>query len=154
MRQRTLVIAALAAVGAAIAVAVPIAIIAIQSSHELKFEYVKSGGLGGTNERLVFDSATNVITFEVKPGPITNRQLSNTKVQELRHMIANSGFFTMDSVPPKAGPSDYFAYFLNVTMEGVTHSVSWVEDSASSKQVPESLKNIVNEIEIAYANAS
>jgi spore maturation protein SpmB len=90
MRQRTLIIAGLATVGVAIAVAVPMAILAMQGSHELKFEYVKSGGIAGVNERLAFDSMksfdskTNVITFYQGTSGATEKQLSDTQVQELR----------------------------------------------------------------------
>lgn len=162
MRQRTLVIAGLAAVGVAIAVAVPMAIIAMQESHELRFEYVKSGGIAGINERLAFDSMksfdskTNVITFyQSTLGATGERQLTDAKVQELRHAIAESGFFGMDSdYPPRQGPADYFSYSLTITMDGRTHSVSWVDDFATSVPVPEALKNLVSEIEEAYATAS
>jgi hypothetical protein len=157
MRQRILVIAGLAAVGVAIAVAVPMAIIAMQGSHNLKFEYVKSGGIAGINERLAFDSQTGVVSFN-REGPISGdeeRQLSDTKVQELRQAIAGSGFFAMDSVyPPRQGPADYFSYSLTITMDGRTHSVSWVDDFATSVPVPEGLKGIVGEIEQAYSTAS
>lgn len=161
MRQRTLVIAGLAAVGVAIAIAVPLAIMAMQSSHELKFEYVKSGGIAGINERLAFDSMasfdskTNVITFFQGTSGGTERQLSDAQVQEIREAIAGSGFFAMDDVyPPRQGPADYFSYSLTVTMDGRTNSVSWVDDFATSVPVPEGLKNIVSEIEEAYATAN
>jgi hypothetical protein len=156
MRQRTLVIAGLAAVGVAIAVAVPMAIVAFQGSHDLKFEYVKSGGIAGINDRLVFDSQTGVISFN-RQGPISGeeRQLSDAQVQELRHVIAESGFFAMDSVyPPRQGPADYFSYSLTIMMDGRTHSVSWVDDFATSIPVPEGLEDIVSGIEEAYATAS
>lgn len=162
MRQRTLVIAGLAVVGVAIAIAVPMVILAMQGSHELKFEYVKSGGIAGINERLAFDSMasfdskTNVITFyQSTLGATGERQLSDTQVQEIRQAIADSGFFAMDSVyPPRQGPADYFSYSLTITMDDRTHSVSWVDDFATSVPVPEGLKNIVSEIEAAYANAN
>jgi hypothetical protein len=157
MRQRTLVIAGLAAVGAAIAVAVPMAIIAMQGSHDLKFEYVKSGGIAGINDRLAFDSQTGVISFH-RNGAISGseeRVLPGAEVQELRQAIAGSGFFAMDSVyPPRQGPADYFSYSLTITMDGRTHSVSWVDDFATSVPVPEGLKDIVGEIEQAYSTAS
>ena len=56
VRQRNLVIARLATVGVAIGVAVPMAILALQGSHDLKFEYVKSRGIADVNEKLAFDS--------------------------------------------------------------------------------------------------
>lgn len=155
MRQRTLVIAGLAAVGVAIAVAVPMAIIAMQGSHELKFEYVKSGGIAGVNERLAFDSKTNVITFYQSTDMAVERQLSDEKVQELRQAIAGSGFFAMDTeYPPRQGPADYFSYSLAITMDGRTRAVIWVDDFAASEPVPEGLKKIVSEIEEAYATAT
>jgi hypothetical protein len=160
MSQRTLVIAGLAAVGVAIAVAVPMAILALQGSHDLKFEYVKSGGIAGVNEKLAFDSKasfdskTNIITFYKGALGATQKQLSDAKIQEIRETIAGSGFFSMGSIPPKAGPADYFSYSLTVTTEGVTHSVLWVDDFASSEPVPEGLKNIVSMIEEAYSTAS
>ncbi|HXV47075.1 MAG TPA: hypothetical protein VD736_10430 [Nitrososphaera sp.] len=157
MRQRTLVIAGLAAVGAAIAVAVPMAIVAFQGSHDLRFEYVKSGGIAGINERLVFDSKTGAITFyqSINTSVTMEKQLSDVQVQELRQAIAGSGFFAMDSVyPARQGPADYFSYSLMITMDGRTHSVSWVDDFATAVPVPESLKDIVSEIEQAYATAS
>jgi hypothetical protein len=161
MRQRTLVIAGLAAVGVAIAVAVPLAILAMQGSHDLKFEYVKSGGIAGINERLAFDSMTqfdskdNVITFYQGTSGGTEKQLSDAKVQELREAIAESGFFAMNSnYPPRQGPADYFSYSLTITMDGRTHSVSWVDDFASAEPVPEGLKDLVTEIEKAYDIAS
>lgn len=161
MRQRTLIIAGLAAVGVAIAVAVPLAILAMQGSHELKFEYVKSGGIAGINERLAFDamksfdSKTNITFYQSTLGTTGQRQISDAKVQELRQTIAESGFFAMDSFyPPRQGPADYFSYSLTITMDGRTHSVSWVDDFATSVPVPEGLKNIVSEIEEAYATAS
>jgi hypothetical protein len=162
MRQRTLLIAGLAAVGVAIAIAVPMAIIAMQGSHELKFEYVKSGGIAGINERLAFDSMasfdskTNVITFyQSTLGATGERQLSGAQVQEIRQAIAGSGFFAMDGVyPPSQGPADYFSYSLTITMDGRTHSVSWVDDFATAEPVPEGLKDIVSGIEEAYATAS
>ena len=161
MRQKTLIIAGLAAVAVAIAIAVPMAILAIQGSHDLKFEYVKSGGIAGINERLSFDSKasfdsnTNIITFyQSNSGATGERQLANAKVQEIRQTIAGSGFFAMDSVyPPRQGPADYFSYSLTITMDGRTHSVSWVDDFATSVPVPDELKNIISEIEEAYATA-
>jgi hypothetical protein len=39
-------------------------------------------------------------------------------------------------------------------MDGRTHSVSWVDDFATSMPVPEGLKNIVGEIEEAYATTN
>jgi emfourin len=160
MRQRTLVIAGLAAVGVAIAVAVPMAILALQGSHELKFEYAKAGGIAGVNEKLVFDSKasfdskTNIIVFYKGTSGATQKQLSDAQVQAIREAIAGSGFFAMDGIPPKTGQADYFSYSLTVTTEDMTHSVSWVDDFASSEPVPEELKNIVNKIEDAYATAS
>jgi len=162
MRQRTLLIAGLAAVGVAIAIAVPMAIFALQGSHELKFEYVKSGGIAGINERLAFDSMksynskTNVITFyQSTLGATMERQLSGAQVQDTRQAIAGSGFFAFDTVyPPRQGPTDYFSYSLTITMDGRTHSVSWVDDFATAEPVPEGLKNVVSKIEEAYATAS
>lgn len=162
MRQRTLVIAGLAAVGAAIAVAVPMAILAMQDSHELSFEYVKSGGIAGINERLAFDSMqsfdskTNVIKFyQSTLGATGEKQLSNAQVQEIRQTIAGSGFFSFNSVyPPAQGPADYFSYSLTITMDGRTHSVSWVDEFATSVPVPQGLKDIVNAIEEAYTTAA
>jgi len=156
-----LIIAGLAAVAVAIAIAVPMAILALQGSHDLKFEYVKSGGIAGINERLSFDSKasfdskTNVITFyKSNSGATGERQLVNAKVQEIRQTIAGSGFFAMDSVyAPRQGPADYFSYSLTITMDGRTHSVSWVDDFATSVPVPDELKNIISEIEEAYATA-
>jgi len=157
MRQRTLVIAGLAAVGVAIAVAVPMAILAMQGSHDLKFEYVKSGGIAGINDKTVFDSQTGVISFQ-RSGPISGdeeKRLSDAKVQELRQVIAGSGFFAMDSTyPPRQGPADYFAYSLTITMDGRTHSVTWVDDFATSEPVPQGLKDIVSKIQQAYDAAS
>jgi hypothetical protein len=157
MRQRTLVIAGLAAVGVAIAVAVPLAILAMQGSYDLKFEYVKSGGIAGINDRLAFDSQTGVFSFE-RNGAISGseeRQMSGAKVQELREAIAESGFFAMDGVyPPRQGPADYFSYSLTITMDGRTHSVSWVDDFATAEPVPEGLKDVVSKIEEAYDTAS
>ncbi len=155
MRQRTLVIAGLAAVGVAIAVAVPMAILAIQDSHDLRFEYVKSGGIAGINQELAFDSKAGVITFyQSTLGSTEEKRLSDAKVQELRQAVADSGFFAMDIVyPPRQGPADYFSYSLTVTMDGLTHSVSWVDDFASAQPVPTGLKNVVSEIEDAYATA-
>jgi hypothetical protein len=103
-----------------------------------------------------FDSKTNVITFyQSTLGSTGERQLSDAKVQEIRQAIAGSGFFAMDSVyPPRQGPADYFSYSLTITMDGRTHSVSWVDDFATSVPVPEGLKDIVNKIEEAYATAS
>jgi hypothetical protein len=162
VRQRTLIIAGLAAVGVAIAAAVPLAILAMQGSHELKFEYVKSGGIAGINETLAFDamksvdSKTNIITlYQNTLGTTGQRQIFDAKVQELRQTIAESGFFAMDSFyPPRQDPADYFSYSLTITMDGRTHSVSWVDDFATSMPVPEGLKNIVGKIEEAYATAS
>ena len=154
MRQRNLVIAGLVVVAVALAVAVPMAIGALQGSHDLKFEYVKSGGLAGFHRKLVFDSQTNAITAYLTPETNGYKHLSDTQVQEIRHAVAGSGFFTMDSIPPKTGPADYVSYSLTVTMEGATHSVSWVDDFAASEPVPEDLKNIVNKIEEAFSNAS
>jgi hypothetical protein len=161
VRQKTLIIAGLAAVGLAIAIAVPMAILALQGSQDLKFEYVKSGGIAGINERLSFDSKasfdskTNVITFfQSNSGATGERQLANAKVQEIRQAIAGSGFFAMDSIyPARQGPADYFTHSLTITMDGRTHAVSWVDDFATSVPVPEGLKNIVSEIEEAYATA-
>ncbi|HEV8405115.1 MAG TPA: hypothetical protein VGQ13_04320 [Nitrososphaera sp.] len=161
MRQKTLIIAGLAAVGLAIAIAVPMAILALQGSQDLKFEYVKSGDIAGINERLSFDSKasfdskTNVITFfQSNSGATGERQLANAKVQEIRQAIAGSGFFAMDSIyPARQGPADYFTHSLTITMDGRTHAVSWVDDFATSVPVPEGLKNIVSEIEEAYATA-
>jgi hypothetical protein len=162
MRQRTLVIAGLAAVGVALAIAVPMAILALQGSHELRFEYIKSGGIAGINERLAFDSMksfdskTNVITFyQSTLGATGERQLSDAKVQELREAVAGSGFFAFDTVyPPRQGPADYFSYSLTITMDGRTHSVSWVDDFASAEPVPQGLTDLVDEIEEAYATGS
>jgi hypothetical protein len=153
MRQKTLIIAGLAAVGVAIAIAVPMAILALQGSQDLKFEYVKSGGIAGIKDKVSFeskassDSKTNVIAYQSNSGATGEMQLTNAKVHEIRQAIAGSGFFAMNSVyPARQGPADYFSYSLTITMDGRTHSVSWVDDFATSVPVPEGLKNIVSEI--------
>lgn len=150
-----MVITGLAAVGVAIAIAVPMAILAMQGSHELKLEYTKSGGIAGINEKLAFDSETGVISFfQSAINTTEEKTLSETKVQELRQTIAGSGFYAFDSVyPPRQGPADYFSYTLNIRMDGRTHSVSWVDDFATAEQVPEGLKNIVSELEQAFSSA-
>jgi hypothetical protein len=154
MHQRTLVIAGLTAVGVAIAIAVPMAILAMQGSHELKFEYIKSGGIAGINEKLAFDSETGVISFfQSVINTTEEKTLSEIKVQELRQTIAGSGFYAFDDVyPPRQGPADYFSYKLNITMDGRTHSVSWVDDFATAEPVPEGLKNIVSKLEQAFSS--
>src|SRR5690606_22940439 len=93
MRQRTLLIAGLAAVGVAIAIAVPMAILAMQSSHQLRFEYVKSGGIAGITERLAFDSGngTTISFYQSTMNTTEERLLSESQVQELRQTIAGSG---------------------------------------------------------------
>ena len=154
MLQRTLIIAGLITVAVAIAVAVPMAMLALQGSHELRFEYVKSGGIAGVSEKYAFDSKTNIITFQGTSIASSERQLPDLSVQAIRHAIAGSGFFAMDSIPPKKGPADYFTYSLDITAEGATHSVSWVDDFASSQPVPTELKEIVKKIEEAYKAAS
>ncbi len=160
MPQKTLMLAGLAAVAVAIAEAMPMAILALQGSHDMKFEYVKSGGIAGINEKLAFDSKasfdskTNVITFYLGTSNTTERQLSGAKVQEIREAIAGSGFFAMESIQAKTGPTDYFSYSLTVTMNGMTHCVSWVDDFATSATAPEGLDYVVDEMEQAYACAS
>ncbi|MEP0826818.1 MAG: hypothetical protein HRF40_15210 [Nitrososphaera sp.] len=156
MRQRTLLIAGLAAVGVAIAIAVPMAILAMQSSHQLRFEYVKSGGIAGITERLAFDSGngTTISFYQSTMNTTEERLLSESQVQELRQTIAGSGFFTFDSAyTARQGPADYFSYTLNITMDGRTHSVSWVDDFAAAEPVPEGLKNIVSEMEQTFSAA-
>lgn len=156
MRQRTLVIAGLVTVGMAIAIAVPMAILAIQDLHALRFEYVKSGGIAGITNRITFDSANStIISFHRSAINATEeRRLSDSQVQELRQTIAGSGFFTFDSIyPPRKGPADYFSHTLNITMDGRTHSVSWVDDFAAAEPVPEGLKSLVSKIEQTFSSA-
>lgn len=151
-----MVIAGLAAVGVAIAIAVPMAILAMQDLHELRFEYVKSGGIAGITDRLAFDSGngTTITFYQSSMDTTEEKRLSDSQVQELRQAIAGSGFFAFDSVyPPRQGPADYFSYTLNITMDGRTHSVSWVDDFAAAEPVPEGLKNVVGEIEEAFSAA-
>src|SRR5690606_15834838 len=156
MRQRTLVVAGLAAVGVAIAIAVPMAILAMQGSHELRFEYVKSGGIAGITDRLAFDSGkgTTISFYQSTINTVEERRLSDSQVQKLRQTIAGSGFFSFDhTYLPRQGPADYFSYTLNITMDGRTHSVSWVDGFATAEPVPEGLKDIVSEMEQAFSNA-
>jgi hypothetical protein len=81
MHQRSLVIADLTAVSVALAITVPMMIVAMLGSHDLKFEYVKSDGIAGIYERLEFDSKNNIITFCQRTlDSIGQRELSDAKV--------------------------------------------------------------------------
>lgn len=131
-----------------------------QNSSDLRFEYTKSGGIAGINERITFESAasysgTNVIRF-YKDLSVVEKLPSSTDIEAIKRAISDSRFFEMQgNYPPKqSGVADYFSYSLTITLNNQTHSVSWVDDFASSVPVPEGLGTIAKTIEDAYANAS
>lgn len=130
-------------------------VVAQQVPSDFSFEYSKSGGIAGINERLVFESQANIIKF-YKDAIVVEKRLSPESAELIKQAISNSSFFDLDSsYPPKdSGAADYFSYSLTVTMDGKTHSVSWVDDFASSVEVPESLGVIVSTIGEAYSNAT
>ena len=161
-RERMLLIGSLAAAGILLAgIIAPMATLAQQQApSEFKFEYVKSGGIAGINERITFesltsDSKTNVIKFFKGTSGAVEKQLSDASVQTIKQAIADAKFFELHDYPPKStGAADYFSYSLTVTLDNQTHSVSWVDDFASSTPVPAGLGNIASKIEQAYTNAS
>jgi hypothetical protein len=132
-----------------------------QQPSDFKFEYTKSGGIAGINETLSFeskapyDSSTNVIKF-VKDGTVVEKTLSAESVENVKQAISTSGFFEMNSTyPPKeSDAADFFSYSLTVMLDGQNHSVSWVDEFASSVPLPAGLESIVGVIEEAYANAT
>jgi len=159
-QKKMLLIGSLAAAGILLTgIIAPMSTLA-QQAPEFKFEYVKSGGIAGINERIAFesltsyDSRTNIIKFFKGTSGATEKQLSGASVQAIKQAIADAEFFELQDYPPKgAGEADYFSYSLTVTLDNKTHSVSWVDDFASSTPVPEGLHNIVSKIEQAYVDA-
>jgi hypothetical protein len=133
--------------------------VAAQQPPELSFEYTKSGGIAGVNERITFESQTandsksNIIKF-FKDGTVAEKILSAESVENIRETISNSGFFEMNNTYPPGvdGAADYFSHSLNVTLDGQNHSVSWVDEFASSSPLPPGLESIVGAIKEAYAN--
>jgi len=158
-KRFTLLAGTLVAIGLLItSAAAPVATFAqqTQSTTGLRFEYSKSGGIAGINEKTTFDSKTGVIRLYKYSLGAVEKRLSNASVQAISDAIVDAKFFELrSSYPPKVnGAADYFSYSLAVTLDNLTHSVSWVDGFASSVPVPEALRNIANKIEQEYANAS
>jgi hypothetical protein len=123
------------------------------------FEYSKSGGVAGINDRISFESQasdgrTNIIKL-FREGKVAERTLSAQAVESLMQNISGSGFFDLESSYPAnvSGAADYFSYSLTVTAGGRQHSVSWVDQFASSAPVPGVLPELGSAIEAAYADA-
>ena len=158
-RAKTLTISGMIAASMLLAgLAVPMLATSAQQapSDDFSFEYAKSGGIAGINERIAFDSNSNIIKYFKNILGASERQLSNASVESLKKAISDNGFFDMQGMYPtkESGVADYFSHTLTVTMDGRTHSVSWVDDFASSVPLPDGLGKIVTAIEQAYASAS
>lgn len=161
-QKKVLPILGIIAAGALlISFVLPPMVVAQQGPSEFKFEYTKSGGIAGINERIAFesqasfDSGTKIIKF-YRDLSVIEKRLSDESAEVVKQAISDNNFFELDgSYPPKdTGVADYFSYSLTITLNGTTHSVSWVDDFASSVPVPEGLKTIVASIVEAYASAS
>ncbi|MGI0038002.1 MAG: hypothetical protein ACRD99_06565 [Nitrososphaera sp.] len=126
-----------------------------QQPLDFGFEYTKTGGIAGVNQRLTLESQTDVIKF-MNDGIVVEKTLSAESIDNIKQAVTNAGFFEMDSsYPPKdSGAADYFSHSLTVNQGAQNRSVSWVDEFASSVPLPDGLEVIVSTIEDAYANSS
>ena len=140
---------------AAVGVGVALHPVVAQQTSDFGFEYTKSGGIAGVNERLSLESHTDVIKF-FNDGIIVEKTLSVESIDSIKQAATDAGFFEMNaSYPPTdSGAADYFSYSLTVNEGAQNHSVSWVDEFASSVPIPDGLEEIVSTIEEAYINSS
>lgn len=160
MKTKHGIAAACAVVAASLLLGALVPTMVTAQEPDFSFEYTRSGGIAGVNERIMFesqksfDSRLNVIKF-FRDGVVIEKTLSEESVETLKHSVRNSGFFELDSYYPPAnnGSADYFSHSLTITLEAQNHSVSWVDEFASSVPIPPGLVAIVGAIEDAYMNA-
>lgn len=127
--------------------AVP-AMVSAQSGGDFAFRYEKSGGIAGLQKEITYDSKTGILSVVDSIAGNTERMLSESEAGALKDAVRQSGFFDIKgNFTSKPGVADYFSHSLTVTLDGKTHTVSWIDPFASADEVPVALTGLAERIE-------
>lgn len=111
-----------------------------QSQFSLEFN--KIGGIAGLNQSLIITEDGYAI-FKATPQQIFTTKLSTATLSELKDKLANNlARLSIYQFEARDNSVDYFEYSLNVTMNGETKRVKWVDEWASKNNIPDELKEI------------
>jgi hypothetical protein len=114
---------------------------------EFSFKYTEVGGIS-TNHYLIisYNSKKNTITSskDVSGSNAMQKQPSESDEQELKEIGKAHEFFrTKSDYPPEKEDENLMAHTLTITVGGNIHTTTWTD---ASKDIPESIINIVNRI--------
>jgi hypothetical protein len=133
----------------------------------LKIAHSELGAIGGTLQRILYDSATNSLaltkisaslTAEI-PGGKAKRRLKQTQSQsqlskklshpdkeKLEQIVTGNGFFETDVFyPPDLKESQHYALFvLSVVLDDKLHTVVWTD---TSRNVPTCLNLVIEALQ-------
>jgi hypothetical protein len=124
------------------------ALVSAQSAGDFAFRYEKSGGIAGLQKEITYDSKTGILSVVDSIAGNTERMLSESEAGALKDAVRQSGFFDIKgNFTPKPGVADYFSHSLTVTLDGKTHTVSWIDPFASASEVPAALTGLAEKIE-------
>ena len=127
--------------------AVP-AMVSAQSGGDFAFRYEKSGGIAGLQKEITYDSKTGILSVVDSIAGNTERMLSEPEAGALKDAVRKSGFFDIKgNFTSKPGVADYFSHSLTVTLDGKTHTVSWIDPFASAGEVPVALTGLAEKME-------
>ena len=116
------------------------------SNTEFSFKYSESGGIANRYLLISYNSKTNTITSstDVSGSNISQNQPSDSDEQELKKVGRENEFFkTRTDYPPEKEDENLVAYTLTITVGDNAHTTGWTD---ASKDIPESIINIVNGI--------
>jgi hypothetical protein len=111
-------------------------------SQQALVTYSKSGGLGGTSERLVIDSSGAATLTEGRPGVAKTKTFSvgPAGVADLQATLDRAHLVSRPSAPPN-GCADCFVY--RISYSGHTFAANDVSLPASAKPVVHALDQLV-----------
>ncbi len=129
-----LVLASAAVAGVALALSPGTAAFSVQ--------YVRTGGFAGANDILTIDDMGRV-AYSSRFGQAFNASLSQPELASLKGVLAtNLGSIQTTTIHPRSGAADFFSYDLNVTINGKTTHLSWVDGWAAQEPLPPELQTI------------
>ncbi len=116
--------------------------LALPGNTAFSVQYVRTGGFAGANDVLTIDDMGRV-AYSSRFGQPFNASLTQPELASLKSVLAaNLDSIQTTTIHPRSGAADFFSYDLNVTIDGKTTHLSWVDGWAAQEPFPAELQSI------------
>ncbi|MEK6834535.1 MAG: hypothetical protein AABY31_03530 [Thermoproteota archaeon] len=121
--------------------------------HLKKVQFGITDTIGATRTELLSiqndGNAIYSVTVNGKPEPDIKNTLEKDTVKKLKALIKETGFMQIPKSPftVKNDMSEYDKFGIKVTLNGITNSIQWPEQNATSEFIPPLITHVKDELD-------